>query len=518
LNLRQNYRMRKFLLLIFLCLNQLCFGPALAEGEDFEINHADNLEILPDRIVLSGGVSVSSGGDQKFTLTTGKLVSLKNAAGEFGDIETFGQSKIVSDRFSLSTEKLFFRKDLKTKKFNLLDANGKVVISSNDGAQKINAPKVKIDLDKRILYAREGVRSEQLIEQDGKKQKVTITSQEQDIDLQENQEPSNGSKQNKPIVSKKAKGKLVVKEDPSLSLKKQLTARQNVVTTLEEATINSQVAELYTKNGKGEKAIFTGDAKLNTKDKTSATGEIINYFLNDKLLLIESRSKPGTAHLIREDGTEITGNVIRYNSVNKSLTVESGPQDAQLVRGDGTKISGKNIKYNTENKELSVDAEENIGQALLKVPFKEKDGSTSYITIKADSIINEELKPGESLLTARQKSETGLVELDYGTRKGWARQLYISQNTNIPDKKADKLVLIDHAKMVDSEKSQVLEGPVIQIGLGEKTLYSGFTGRAKGSIPLIKQEDDKKPKGKNTAESNSKTAKKNTTQKPVSLF
>ena len=122
----------------------------------------------------------------------------------------------------------------------------------------------------------------------------------------------------------------------------------------------------------------------------------------------------------------------------------------------------------------------------MKVPVKEKDGSTTYISIKANSIINEETKQGESILIGKQNDENGLVEIEYDNRKGWGKQLLITQNPNIPDKKDDQLILIDNAKLIDFDKKQTIEGPIIQIGLGQQNLYSGFSGRAKGLVPVNK--------------------------------
>ncbi len=493
--------------------------PVNAAEENFEINHADNLEILEDKIVLSGGVSVSSKGGEKFTLNTSKLISLKNKTGEFSDIETFGPSTINSERFLLKANKIFFRKDSKTKKYNLLDASNGVEIISKDGSQKITAPNVKIALDNKMLYATGGVISEQMVDENGKKQRVTISSAEQDIDLNETPDKK--------------------------KLQKQLTARKKVLTKLQDGQVDSELAELYALNGKGEKAVFTGNAKLATEDKTKATGKIITYFLNQKLLVIEEDGV-----LTRADGTEILGDVIKYNSETKALTVESGKKAkvanlrgedgtkisggtinynsetkalevapvpktgrATLIKEDGTDIQGSSISYSSENKSLQVESSSPTERAVLRVPYKEKSGAVSYITIKADSIINEETAPGESLLTARQFGDEGLVELDYGTRKGWGRQLFINQNEKIPDKKGDNLVLVDNAKLVDLEKNQVLEGPVIQVGLGEKTLYSGFTGRAKGSIPLQQAKADQKEKSSNTASSKLKKKAASQTKK-----
>lgn len=451
--------MLKFLIIFFAFL--LLPFSSIADQEEasnFEINHANNLEILPDKIILQGAVSVSSLGQEPFTLNTGKMISLKNAAGDFGDIETFGASTITSEKFVLKAQKLYFRKDLKTNKYNLLDAQDKVQIYSSDGAEII-APKVKIALDTKKLYAFGGVESKQIIEENGKKQKAIITSQEQEIDL-----------------NQQAKG-----------LHKQLIAKKSVKTVLEQATITSNWAELFTLNGKGERAIFIGNAELLSQDGSKGKGQKITYFLQEKLLIIEAGSKINKASLIREDGTEILGNIIRYNTETNLLLVEGGSQVASLKRSDGTEIIGSNIKYNTQTKELDVTQNNDLAQALLKVPVKEKDGSTSYISIKANSILNEELKAGETLLIAKQKDNQGLVEIEYGSRKGWGKRLFITQNQNIPDKKADQLILVENAKLIDFDKKQILEGPIIQIGLGQQNLYSGFTGRAKGIVPIEKK-------------------------------
>ena len=120
-----------------------------AEASNFKVNNTDALEVLPDRIILQGNVSITSLGgeaDNNFTLSTSKLVSLKDAAGEYGDIECFGISNIKSSKFTLRANKLFFRKDLKTKKYTRLEAFGDVNVLATDSSQNLKAPRVFIDL------------------------------------------------------------------------------------------------------------------------------------------------------------------------------------------------------------------------------------------------------------------------------------------------------------------------------------------------------------------------------------
>ena len=438
-----NFEPKNFIrvLLVFLLLffNSSVFVNA-EEASDFQIDHADSLEVLDDKIVLNGSVAVSSLGSDPFTLITDKLVSIKDSSGEYSDIETFGESRIVTNKYSLSADKIFFRKDKLLKKFTLLEAFGSVKIISKDGQQKINSPKVKIDLIQKILYAFDGVHSEQIMEdQTGKRQTVSIDSVEQDIDL-------NDGNNSKKLITE------AIDSNQSKNEKKQLTARNNVVTSLDEGKVFSDKGELYSINNKTEKAIFTGNATLKSADGIKAIGEKITYYLNTKVLSVDSDSQTKMAMLTKEDGTEIIGNSIIYNSNSKDLIV--------TAKAD---------------------------RATLTVPFQEKDGSTSQMTIRADFIKNTEINASESILTAEQNSEEidDLVELIYGVSfRGWGKKLFISQNKSIPNKKADSLTLIENAKIIDREKDQTLEAPIIQIGLGDRTLNSGFNGRSKGEIPL----------------------------------
>jgi len=463
--------------LIILFINLFASTPINAEGENFKINHADNLEILENSVVLTGNVSVSSLGEDTFTLLTDKLVSFKDASGQYGDIECFGISKINSAKFNLKANKLFFRKDKATQKYTVVDASGSVLIEATDGTQKVEAPKVKIDLPTKKLFATQTVRSEQLIEENAKDQtnsaerkKVIIVSDEQDINLE--QTPTESEKKSPANAKKTSLKNNKTKTSPKIAeeqLQKQLIARHNVTTILEGSNsssgvkITSELTEIFTLNGKGKKAVFTDNALLKADDGSTASGEIINYYLNQKLLEVEAGPTFPYAHLNKPDGTEIIGNKIKYNSETKDLFVESKPL------------------------ELS----------LLKIPYKENNGSISQMVIKADTIENNETSPTESVLKARQNSDEGLVELTYGLKRGWGRQLFIIQNKAVPDKKADYLLLVDQARILDPEKNQDLMSSVIKIGLGEKNLQSGFTSRARGYLPLSKSEKSTaKPKAK----------------------
>jgi len=425
------------LILFWLCI----FGglSSQAAGESFKINQADSLEMLDEKVVLQGNVSISSTGEDRFTLLTDKLISLKDSSGQYGDIECFGVSRIVSARFNLRANKLFFRKDKSTGQYNRLDASGAVLIEAKDGTQKIEAPEVQIDLLNKKLYASQNVCSEQLMRDKDKTQRVKISSDRQEIDLTQGDE-NNATK----------------------TSSKQLIATGHVQTLLEgEVTVESQLAEIFKLNGKAEKAVFTGGASLNATDGSYAQADIINYYLDQKLL-----------HLQQAD---------------------TNLQKAKLTKPDGTEILGQSIKYNSENRHLFVQS--SPGQeASLKIPYKENDGSMALMSIQADIIENTEQSPTESLLTAHRDTEEGLVQLNYGLKKGWGRHLFIKQNKDVADKKADYLLLIEEARIFDAEKNQDLKAPVIKIGLGQKNLQSGFTGRAEGYLPMDKASNSKKTK------------------------
>jgi lipopolysaccharide export system protein LptA len=405
--------------------------------ENFKINTADTLDILEDRVVLNGHVSVSSIGADSFTLYTDKIVAVKDASGEYANIECFGSSRITSQRFNMTADKIFFLRDPKTQKFSLLDAKGNVIIKSVDGSQLIKSPKVLVDMTIKKLFASEGVVSEQLTEDKGKKQKVTITSDKQEINLDEtNVKPGQPNRQ--------------------------LLATIDVLTVLEgEAEINSQQTEIFSINGKGERAVFTGNASLKAKDGTNASSDKITYFLQTKTLSLENMPGSGGVELTKEDGTKIEGDSINFNSATNTLEVNSQ--------------SG----------------------SVLKVPFADGD-KVSEMTIKADFIENKELSPTQSRLTAKQAENHGLAELIYGETKGWGETIYISQNKSVPEKKGDYLTLVGNAKIYDPANQQTIQAPVIEINLGDKKMNSGFTGRVSGYFPM-KQNKEKTSKGKKTS-------------------
>ena len=438
-----------------------------AEASNFKVNNTDALEVLPDRIILQGNVSITSLGgeaDNNFTLSTSKLVSLKNAAGEYGDIECFGISNIKSSKFTLRANKLFFRKDLKTKKYTRLEAFGDVNVLATDSSQNLKAPRVFIDLINKKLLAYDGVKARQIIEDKGKKQKVDILSVEQEIDLNSN-----------------------------LSTGKQLIAKKSVITSLEgEANIFSEYMELYKTKGQMEKAVFSGaNTYLLTKDNVRGDGDPIIYYLQSKVLNIMSPANGNKkAKLTKTDGTIIEGDFIEYGTETKSLKVRSkNSEKSEVQTADGTIIRGEFIDY-TENSLLVRGGKE---KAYLKLPASEKNGSQGELVIMADMIENKEISPTESLLTAQQNNydENDLVELNYGLKKGWGKKLLINQDKSVLDKQNDYLILVDKAHLIDPEKKQNLFAPIIKIGLGNKNLESGITGRAKGFIPMTKNNTTK---------------------------
>jgi lipopolysaccharide transport protein LptA len=303
-----------------------------AEASNFKVNNTDSLEVLSDRLILQGNVSITSLGeeaDNNFTLSTSKLVSLKTNAGEYGDIECFGISNIKSSKFTLKANKLFFRKDLKTKKYTRLEAFGNVNVVAKDSSQNLKSPKVFIDLINKKLMAYDGVKASQVIEDKGKKQRVDISSVEQEIDLNSN-----------------------------LGSGKQLIARKSVITSLEgEANIFSEKMELYKTKGQMEKAVFTGtNTYLLTKDKIRGDGDPIIYYLQSKVLNIMSpANSQQKAKLTKPDGTIIEGDFIEYGTETKSLKVRSkNSEKSEVKTADGATIRGDFIEYGTETKSLKV--------------------------------------------------------------------------------------------------------------------------------------------------------------------
>ena len=383
-----------------------------ADG-NFEINHAQHLEISQDKITLSGAVSINSVGLENFTLTTNKLVSIKNSKGEFGNIQTFGRSRIHSPKFELSANKIYFLQDLETDEYNLIQALGKVYLKSADGGF-LEAPQAIIELDTKILKANGGVISKQFIEQEGKTQQVTIKAASQEINL----EPAR-------------KGQV-----------KQLMAKGDTITTLPQTIIKSQNMELYNLEGKAQKAIFAGKSSLQTEQGDYGTGEQITYFLDrSKLLVLESKTHSQPAHLQSAKGMDIQGELIKYNNSQNRLE----------IKGFASR---------------------------LKIPKNNKQ-----LEIQAHSIVNQETKQG-SLLIAKQNPGGKLVHIKSEEGLGWGQELYIQQNKNIPEQDT-LLLLVGQAKLIDSE--QTLQGAAIQIGPGVKSLFSGFSNRAKGKIPLKKK-------------------------------
>ncbi|MDX1920755.1 MAG: hypothetical protein SFU25_08500 [Candidatus Caenarcaniphilales bacterium] len=428
-----------------------------AESEQLEINHADSLEILDDRLVLDGNVSVSTAGAERYTVLTKKLIAYKDGSGEYNRVECFERSEIVSKDYSLKADKVFFNKNPQTQNFSLVDATGNVDIKSFDGKRKIQAPKALIDTDQKMLFAKGGVKSQEFDPKNEKSKKITIVSEEQDISLQ------NGPVDSEPN-SKKSSTKTSPKILAADKLSKQMEARGQVVTTLEaEADVKSEKAEFFTLNGKNEKAVFSGNAYFVKPDGTRGEGKVINYFPNSEDLQI--------------------------------LAFDDKP--AQITKTDGTAISGEQVNYNTFSKTTLVQKLSSTGfRSFLAVPYSDSNPSLeasdkpiakSTMNVWADFIENKVQNENESTLTAHQNTDEELVEVQYGAKRGWGRNLFVFQNKAVPEKKADFLILAEKARMVDVLNKQVLEAPVIRIGLGTKDLSAGFTSRARGSLPLKKK-------------------------------
>ncbi|MDX1918100.1 MAG: hypothetical protein SFT81_03035 [Candidatus Caenarcaniphilales bacterium] len=393
---------------LVLVISLICLGNPLRGEEpdfsldpesvkDFMINHADLLEFLKDRVILNGDVSITGTGKDSFTLVTPRLESVKDSNDEFSVIETFGVSKLISEKYILMADKMYFRK-VKSARFNQLEAIGSIHIEAVDQRQKLIAEKVYFDLESKKLHAVGNVHSEQLVETNGKLSLAKLDAEDQIINLF---------------------------EDRPDQLAKQIEAKGNTHTEFDGIKVQSEQTDFYAQGGKADKVVFSGAAELTTPDQVHAQGEQIEYFLNESLIKIRSRTN-------------------------------------------------LNPSQETEN-------------AFLVIPFNDKDGKISQLAVQAEYIENHELAAQKrNLLYAEQTSHTGLVRLDYQQQRGYGRQLFIVQDKSIPDQKGDFLYLIDKAKIIDLTNKQILEAPFIKIGLGDRSLLSGITGRSHGVILLKK--------------------------------
>jgi lipopolysaccharide export system protein LptA len=475
------FRKSKTLLLLLVFL--LVFAgshckPAKAEGEHLQINNADSLEIVEDKLILTGHVSVSTMGDNAFTLLTSKLIAFKDQSGEYSLVECFNRSEVRDKQYSLTADKIYIRKDASTKQFNLLDSNGNVKINSFDNRKKISSPKALIDIAQKMLFAKGGVVSEEVSFSEGQKQSTRITSQEQDISLasspdkpvevanlaNDSEVKTTNKGKNKKATRSKGKPRIQSTDEVSkVALFKQLEARGEAQSEVSsEAKVFSEKVEVYTLDGSNEEVVFTGEANLLRNDGTKGEGESITY----------------------------------YPKTKKLKVLANASREAQITKTDGTIIKGDQVEFDSASNTLVVSRiRENGFKSFLAVPYDDNNSSNtesesaktkpqSFMNVWADYIENKEKSEFESILTAHENKEDELVRIDYGDKSGFGKHLFVYQNKQVANKKDDFLILAEKAKLQNKTEQQEILAPVIRIGLGAKDLKAGFTSRASGYFPL----------------------------------
>jgi|GEM_PF-4276860 len=303
--------MKTKLLIIAFCLLLI---PGLISAQDnmhagdIMIDHANSLEIYDDLVILTGGVVVSSDGkdakgDTGFTLFTPSLIL---SDGSF--METFGRSEIISGKFSIKADKIYF--DADTDELNTV---GNVQIHSLDKKQNLIAPKVKIDLKEKILFASEGVKSE-MISSDGQaddeKETYVITSPVQRLNLEyvageQILLASQGA--HATFTDGTVHGQTIEIYEPLAPLNRKVAVRGDSVCQLQETLVMADKADIYTDSeGQLHRAFFEGSAKLDSpENELISKGDSIEYFFKSEnmsvlgdLAFIESKNKKAWAEEI----------------------------------------------------------------------------------------------------------------------------------------------------------------------------------------------------------------------------
>ncbi|HEY9886413.1 MAG TPA: hypothetical protein V6C96_04040 [Vampirovibrionales bacterium] len=368
-------------------------------------------------------------------------------------VKTSGQQAFV-----LKTNKLIAKKN-KQGEFSEIECFGRSSVKSQQFvliANKLNFYKQKNSKEFDLVKATGNVQI------DSYKDSQKVKAQKVDINLSENKLYAYSQVSSEQIIENKNKKQKVViesekqiidlNENPDRSNpQKKLIATQNVRTLLEnDADIKANKATIfmayYQNKWQSRNALFEGAVDLKTADGTKATGDELNYFFAENKLIINS------------------------------------------------KLQGKSF--------LSVPFEEKKEQQAninnpLETGNKKKQ---SFMTIKADYIENIQIDDKRSILKAYQKSAEELVELNYGTKKGWGNELFIKQNkdTNKNANEDDYLLLTGEAKILDTENQQLLESSIIKIGLEQKDLQAGFTSRSRGFLPSKSMKTNEKKKDETT--------------------
>ena len=357
--------------LLFFCSCYLCF-PVRAQlfdeqstrdntrdsaensAKDIDIQNADLLEIEDDKIILTGNVKVkssdSSGKDM--LVSTQKLIALKDAAGEVYEVQTLTRSDITSEDFKLSADLLTLKKDSLTGRFNVLFADGNVLINSTDSSQTLKSPKVRIDLDKKKLYAYDGViteRTEKKAEGAGatEERKSVIKSEKQLIDLDREKEKLS------PVMTLLAVGKPVANVN-----------NDEIIATGDEIRIYTQNSEMKRVEVNNSAKVL---AKQDGKNFDLASDEIeLQEHPGKSLVRAFARDPKKKASVLKTTDQTATADeiVIIQNKENKeksNKSDEKSPKEknllllygnARLIDKDGRKLNSAFAKIDLDRKDL----------------------------------------------------------------------------------------------------------------------------------------------------------------------
>lgn len=323
-------------------------------AKDIDIQNADLLEIEDDKIILTGNVKVkssdSSGKD--ILVNTQKLIALKDAAGEVYEVKTLTRSDITSEDFKLSADLLKLKKDALTGRFNALFADGNVLINSTDSSQTLKSPKVRIDLDKKKLYAYDGVITEriekkvQATEGTGVvgERKSVIKSEKQLIDLDREKEKLS------PVMTLLAVGKPVANVN-----------NDEIIATGDEIRIYTQNSEMKRVEVNNSAKVL---AKQDGKNFDLASDEIeLQEHPGKSLVRAFARDPKKKASILKTTDQTATADeiVIIQNKENKDKSDEKGVKDknllllygnARLIDKDGRKLNSAFAKIDLDRKDL----------------------------------------------------------------------------------------------------------------------------------------------------------------------
>ncbi len=321
--------LKKIFYLILLCLIFVQASFSQEQQEDFTVEQADNLEITDDKIILEGNVLINSKAESnKIKLKADKIILLKNSNGQFSNGETFGYAEILSEDFSLKADKIYLKKEDKT----LVEAIGNVWILSKDKTKELKAPKVIIDTEEKLLKAFENVETILLTDANNsnteEKQKILITSEEQEIDLQN-----------------------------KIETRKLLIARGNAILNSKDGELKGELIEIFAKEENVEKIVANDSANLKQDVYTIKSDkiEIFNNYTDKNILVAEQNSPTKRAELTSPQ---------YYAQAEKVI----------LVKYKAESDSGKDELMLFENAEVKdLESDKTMQSSYINIPIKSKN-------------------------------------------------------------------------------------------------------------------------------------------------